>query len=417
VDELFRTKIHEALDVEQADSRLRSRVMSSLPVDARTERRFDKRSFQWVGGFVAALLAVAIVATLLFTARSLHSKQTIPANPVPTPSPTVGQRPGFILLEHFGNAADRTQLANPGQTHLWLVKADGSDLHELAPGQPDLGKGPAAWSPDGRHIAFESSCAPVLNPAPAAGNAESRCLPTAPVLIYETDINGAPPRLISTDCVGNRASCDDHYPAYSPDGKRLAFVRLTQGPSGVIGIRDLATGKVTLLESTRQGPPRNELGAPAWSPDGKQLVYYQVAKDADGKPTGSSEMYIVNTDGTGLHPLKTPGLASGDPHWSLDGSLIVFSTEPIHEWNDAGVADHPDVYTIHPDGTGLKQLTFDQGSGAPSWTSDGKILYFSQRGLWLMDADGSNQTQVPLWMDLVTDTTGYSYYESWQPTP
>lgn len=406
MDEQFRTKIHEALDVEQADSRLRSRVMSSLPMDAGTERRVDRRSFQWAGGFVAALLAVAIVATLLFTARSLQSKQTVPGNPVPTSSKSVGQRPGFILLEHFGNAADGTQLADTGQTHLWLVKADGSHLHELAPGQPELGKGPAAWSPDGRHIAFESSC-----------NAESRCLPSAPVLIYETDINGTPPQLISTDCVGTGAPCDDHFPAYSPDGTRLAFVRLTHGPSGVIGIRDLATGKVTLLESTRPGPPTAELGAPAWSPDGTQLVYYQVTKDAGRQPSGSSVMYIVNTDGTGLHALKTPGLAAGDPDWSPDGSLIVFSTEPIHEWNDVGAADNPDVYVVHTDGTGLKQLTFDSGSGAPSWTSDGKILYFSKAGLWLMDADGTNQTQVPLGMDLVSQTTGYSYYADWQPTP
>ncbi len=402
MDELFRTKIHEALDVEQADSRLRSRVMSSLPMDARTERRFDKRSFQWVGGFVAALLAVAIIATLLFTAGSLHSKQTIPGNAVPTPSKSVGQRPGFILLEHFGNAPDGTKLAETQQIHLWLVHADGSNLHELAPGQPGMpitGKGPADWSPDGRHIAFGTTG-------------------SGPALIYETDVNGTTPRLISTECGREPATCLEFSPAYSPDGKQMAFVRLAGSPlSGVIAIRDLATGKVTLLESTRQGPPKNDLGAPAWSPDGKQLVYYQVAKDADGKPTGSSEMYIVNTDGTGLHQLKTPALAAGDPHWSPDGSLIVFSTEPIHEWNDAGVADHPDVYTIHPDGTGLKQLTFDQGSGAPSWTSDGKILYFARAGRWLMDADGSNQTKVWLGMDMVSDTTGYSYYAHWQPTP
>lgn len=404
MDELIRTKIHEALDVEQADNRLRSRVMSSLPAGAGTDKEFARRSFQWVGAFVAILLTVAIIATLLLSDRSLHSKQAIPANPVPAAPKTVGQRPGFILLEHFGNAADGTQLANPNQTHLWLVKADGSDLHELTPGQPELGKGPAAWSPDGRHIAFESSC-----------DAESRCGPTAPILIYETDVDGTPPRLISTDCVA-LASCDEHYPAYSPDGRRLAFVRLTHGPSGVIGIRDLATGKVTLLASTRQGPPMAELGAPAWSPDGTKLVYYKVARDANHKPTGSSEMYIVDADGTGLHALKTPGLAAGDPEWSPDGSLIVFSTEPIHEWNDVGATDSPNVFEVHPDGTGLKQLTFDLGSGAPSWTSDGKILYFSQRGLWLMDADGSNAALVPLGMDLVSSTTGYSYYADWQPT-
>jgi Tol biopolymer transport system component len=317
---------------------------------------------------------------------------------VAKPSSHAPQRPGFILLEHFGNAADGTKLADREQVHLWLVKADGSELHEVAPGQPSVGKGSADWSPDGIHIAFDA-------PGLFAD------------LIYETDVNGMTPRLISTECAGNPAPCGDHAPSYSPDGKRLAFVRMVGGPSGVIAIKDLATGKVTLLESTRQGSPMAELGRPAWSPDGTQLIYYQGAKDADSKPTGTSAMYVINADGTGLHVLKTPGLAAGDPHWSPDGSLVVFSTEPIHDWNDSGVADHPDVYVVHPNGAGLKQLTFDQGSGAPSWTSDSKILYFSQRGLWLMDADGSNQVQVPLGMELVSDTTGYSFYADWQPAP
>ena len=103
-------------------------------------------------------------------------------------------------------------------------------------------------------------------------------------------------------------------------------------------------------------------------------------------------------------------------HWSPDGSLIVFSTEPIHQWNDVDVEDHPDVYTVGPDGIGLLRLTSDRSSGAPSWTSDGKILYYSETALWLMDANGSNHLRVgPGSMDLVSETTGYTYYARWQP--
>lgn len=340
----------------------------------------------------------ALASVIVFLGACSTPSETAGA----TPSKSAAPRPGLILLEHFGNGADGTRLADIEQRHLWLVKADGSDLHELAPGQPTEGKGAAAWSPDGNHIAFE-------------GQGEFTAL------IYETDIAGTNPRLISTECAKDPEKCLEFQPAYSANGKRMAFVRMTKTSRtsdqvGVIGIRDLATGEVTLLESTRQAPPKAELSAPAWSPDGTRLIYYQVAKNADGRPTGSSEMYIVNADGSGLHALKTPGLAAGDPDWSPDGSLIVFSTEPIHEWTDEGVADHPDVYTIRPDGTGLGKLTFDQGSGAPSWTSDGKILYFSQRALWLMDADGSNKTLVgPGRMELVSATTGYSYYAYWQP--
>ena len=285
-----------------------------------------------------------------------------------------------------------------------MVKADGSDLHELAPGQPlqkgiPAFKGSADWSPDGTHIMFNTAA-------------------EIPYL-YETDVAGTTPRLISTDCPAEPPACFDFFPAYSPDGKRIAFVRLTDdGANGVLAIRDLASGKVTLLESTRQGKPKNELGGPRWSPDGKQLVYFETAKVAEGVAPASSELFIVNADGTGRHKLATPGLAAGDADWSPDGSTIVFSFEPIHQWGDVAVDPHPDVYIVHPDGTGLKHVTNDQGSGAPSWTSDGKILYFSQRHLWLADADGSNQSFVgPGKMDLVSAMTGYSYYARWQPVP
>jgi TolB protein len=301
-----------------------------------------------------------------------------------------------------------------------LVKADGSDLHQVAAGQPDTlfagpratgynGKLGAAWSPDGIHIAFQTES-------------------DAATPIWETDVNPAAPRLLSTDCERLKWTCGDIWPAYSPDGKLLAFDRRTfdPDPSGVIAIRDLATGKVTLLESTRQGPPNQELGRAAWSPDGKQLAYYVVPKDTaggDDSPLGTSVIYVVNADGTGVHTLETPGLAAGDPAWSPDGSLIVFSTTPLHEWESTGVDPSPDVYVIHPDGTGLTRLTLGGGSGAPSWTSDGKILfstefYKTNAALWLMDADGTHRVRIgPGSMDLLSPVTGYTYYAYWQPMP
>jgi hypothetical protein len=377
--------------------------------------------------------SVALFALLLGACSGPSS--TPPSAPSPTANATLGvpaptpssettaaaaaARPGWILLEHFGNAADGTPLPDNDTRHLWLVKADGSDLHELVPGQPDTaidgpsatgyrGKVSSEWSPDGKHIAFEI---------------ESDNGPH----IFETDVDGAPPRLVSTDCEPKLGICGDRYPAYSPDGKGLAFARQTwtPAPSGVIAIRDLATGKVTLLESTRQVPPKNEMGRPAWSPDGKQIIYYVVPKDIYGEdvsPLGPSVMYIVNADGSGLHALKTPGLvATGDASWSPDSSLIVFSTTPLHEWATHGVDPSPDVYTIHPDGTGMTRLTTGGGSGAPSWTSDGKILfttvfYRTNAALWLMDADGSHRIRIgPGRMDLLSTTTGYTYYASWQP--
>ena len=235
---------------------------------------------------------------------------------VASPSPSAAAvRPGLILLEHLGNGLDGTKLNEKKFLHLWLVRADGSGVHELNSGQPIVegvvaDKGAGDWSPDGTHIVFASTF---------------RKIP----LIYEIARDGTTPRLVSTDCAPEPVSCFEFFPSYSPDGKRIAFVRLTDdGANGVLAIRDLATGKVTTLESTRQGPPKNELGAPAWSPDGKRLVYFEVSKGPEGTPPASSELFIVNGDGTGRHHLSTPGLAAGDPRWSPDGSRSHSATNP-----------------------------------------------------------------------------------------
>jgi hypothetical protein len=70
MDELIRGKIHDALDVEQPDANLRSRVMASLPVEQPPARQMHSRSLQ-VGGLVAGLVAVALVAVLLYSRGSL----------------------------------------------------------------------------------------------------------------------------------------------------------------------------------------------------------------------------------------------------------------------------------------------------------------------------------------------------------
>jgi photosystem II stability/assembly factor-like uncharacterized protein len=95
MDELIRAKMHEALDVEQPDSRLRSRVLSSLPANDVPARRFVAPSLQWVGGLVAALLAVAVIAGLLYSRGALSMLSSTntgphyvpPSLPLPTSTP------------------------------------------------------------------------------------------------------------------------------------------------------------------------------------------------------------------------------------------------------------------------------------------------------------------------------------------
>jgi virginiamycin B lyase len=113
VEELIRYKMHEALDVEQPDSRLRSRVLISLPADEVRDRRIGTPSFQWAGGLVAALLAVAVVAGLLSsrgapnvpgsTATIKEGSATIAELPIPVDSRIVSNHSGVIAVGPDGN--------------------------------------------------------------------------------------------------------------------------------------------------------------------------------------------------------------------------------------------------------------------------------------------------------------------------
>lgn len=298
-------------------------------------------------------------------------------SPSPTPVPTIqlAEGPPWLVFQSLGAPNSTT---DPGPLQLWAVKVDGSGLHALANGVET--RGAFDISPDGTTVAFTGAKSQVW---------------TAP-------IEGGSATLVSTDCGGFGSSCWDSDPGYSPDGTLLAFGRGESKPGGnggewVVGVRDLTTGSVRLLEATRYAgnfidPP----STPTWSPDASQIAFGRAADGVHSK--GSGFIVIAQVDGAPGHELPLPSGAriAGRPDWSPDGSLILFSTSAAEIFDYAPFPTLPRIYTIRPDGSDLTVVCprCDDNDRFASWTHDGRILFWAGSSWDLMDADGANRAHL-----------------------
>jgi hypothetical protein len=187
----------------------------------------------------------------------------------------------------------------------------------------------------------------------------------------------------------------------SPGGMRLAFA----GPNGIY-LMDPKTERVQRVTHAAGDT------APSWSPDGKRIVFERSV-------AGRANIYVVDANGSQLRALTSNG-RSGIPAWSPDGKTIVFSIE--HPVSSNG-QETVNLYSIRPDGTGLRRLTHDhalQYASSPAWSPDGTHIafvgfpgYTFNRGprpehVYVMKAGGSGITQVG-------HVSGGSLDPSWSP--
>jgi len=190
----------------------------------------------------------------------------------------------------------------------------------------------------------------------AAGIAATRVLFVVNGKVYRIDQDGAEMTLVSSS---DREAMS---PAWSTDGRRFSYMEFWSG-HGQLFLQDMASAKRAPVFSTGQALDFT----PAFSPDGKTLAFSRATEEG-------TDIYTVNVKDNCCLQRLTVGKFSDNlsPTYSADGQRIAFvSTRP-------GL---PQIYVMAADGTDQQLFApFDYGvtgsSNAPEWSPDGQSVAF-----------------------------------------
>ena len=299
------------------------------------------------------VIATVVVLTLVAGATAVVAHATVPG------------KNGQIVYMHANK--------------LFVINADGTGERKL-PHTAGLSDDQPDWSPDGSKVAFQ------------------RCLQRA-CNVWTVTRSGA-----SLGRIGRAG--DEADPAWAPNGKQIAYSRGGGGDAydfplepdqiehAEIYVMNANGGAAHPLTGITTGKPFSaDVEAPAWSPSGKQIVF-AVHNSKLGDPANQRALFVINADGSAQRQLTPWSLNGGGRlDWSPDGKLILFRV--------AGAKKaHGNIYTVHPDGSGLKQLTHYP---APKAVSSGS---FSPDGKWITFSRFSGSTPYPSIFAMHTDGTG-----------
>ena len=301
----------------------------------------------------------------------------------------------------------------------------------------------AAWSPDGTHVVFHKRVTFERKPWVATWSRSPG---------YELTLTSGGP-------------------SFSPAGDRFAFVGPAEKAMGA-GVAVASVGSVASQIIFRD-PARNVLG-PQWSPNGERIIFglgvfnaffngfHGLFLKPEDRQEGGAQIAMVNPDGSGLRELTSGPNNNGFPSMAPDGRRFVYRTfgpqgeglrimdvdttkvttlsngyDNFPLWSPRGdlimfsrqAQGDYEIYTIKPDGTGVKRLTRSRGNDAHmAWSPDGTSIAFASTRMgfkdeitytdapqpygeiFVMRADGSGVQQL-------TDNQWEEGTPAWQPAP
>lgn len=197
-------------------------------------------------------------------------------------------------------------------------------------------KNSRGWSPDGTRLVFF---------LPWDGEPRER-----EIFVVHRDGTGL------TDVTCN--DVEDANPAWSPEGRWIAFFTSVNGWLQVAVMRPDGTGRRVLTE----GPAHNH--SPEWSPDGRELLF-------ESNHGGVWDLHLLDIVTNGRTRLTDTPYRDGRPSWSADPNRILFYSD---------IAGNEEIYVMDRDSLTPTRLTDHPASDFnPSWDHNGGVLFVSDR--------------------------------------
>ena len=336
-----------------------------------------------------------------------HPSSTATSTPIaPTPTPTPSQLGDYQLA--FVSTRD-------GNAEIYAMQGDGSgQVNRTKNVGSDLAP---VWSPNGRYIAFETvrpSLTEVFvmdadgrnphylsdqyfNELPSwswdgsrvawASNGGSADAERTGFNIFSAWVDR------SRFTQHTTSGADETRPAWSPDGKKIAFESKYSGSK-----REIYLWQEGVAANLNLTANSGDDHWPVWSPKGDKIAF---VSDRDGNP----EIYVMDARGNNQKNLTQNSSLDDTPTWSPDGTRVMLVSRRDK---------NQEIYVMNADGSDRRNLTNSANNDhSPAWSPDGRFIAFvSDRDgnteIYVMKADGTNPRNL-------TNNSASDIAPSWRP--